>query len=107
MKPEARDKESNNSTKIKVDKISGLGEFLKKAEKGRTLYMKGEKVFLVNNGKTVEVRTDEKLRDLLMEKYESVMQSRYFGRGGIEIVLTGQLSDDEIEDLVRLSYNLT
>ena len=35
------------------------------------------------------------------------MQSRYFGRGGIEVVLSGQLSRDELEDLVRLSYNLT
>ena len=35
------------------------------------------------------------------------MESRYFGRGGIEIVNSGQLKPDEIEDLVRLSYNLT
>lgn len=35
------------------------------------------------------------------------MESRYFGRGGIEIVDSGQLTQEEIEDLVRLSYNLT
>ena len=35
------------------------------------------------------------------------MESRYFGRGGIEIVMCGQLDDAEVEDLVRLSYNLT
>ena len=92
---------------IDVTKISGLGEFAEKAEKDRTLYLKDGKVFLVVRPKTVEVRTDEKLRDLLQEKYESVMQSRYFGKGGIEIVLTGQLSMDEVEDLVRLSYNLS
>ena len=56
---------------------------------------------------TIEVRTDNKLRDLLREKYESVMESRYFGKGGIEIVNAGQLDDEEIKDLVRLSYNLT
>ena len=43
----------------------------------------------------------------MREKYESVMESRYFGRGGIEIVMSGQLEDEEIEDLVRLSYNVT
>ena len=65
------------------------------------------KAFLVVRKNTIEVRTDRKLKDLLSEKYESVMESRYFGRGGIEIVLSGQLSEDEVADLVRLSYNLT
>ena len=35
------------------------------------------------------------------------MESRYFGRGGIEIVMSGQFSNEELEDFVRLSYNLT
>ena len=35
------------------------------------------------------------------------MESRYFGRGGIEIVDSGQLEDTEVEDLIRLSYNLS
>jgi hypothetical protein len=35
------------------------------------------------------------------------MESRYFGRGGIEIVPAGQLTTDELMDLIRLSYNLT
>ena len=60
------------------------------------------------NKNTIEVRTDGELRKLLTEKYESVMESRYFGRGGIEIVIAGnQLKTDELEDLVRLSYNLS
>ena len=59
------------------------------------------------NKNTIEVRTDSELKKLLVEKYESVMESRYFGRGGVEIVLAGQLSDDELIDLVRLSYNLS
>ena len=70
--------------------------------------MKDEKVFLVVNKNTLEVRTDEELRKLLVEKYESVMESRYFGKGGVEIVVAGnQLSEDELFDLVRLSYNLS
>lgn len=94
-------------TEIEVAEISGLGKFVQKEEKGRKLYLRGEKVFLVVRPGTIEVRTDEKLRDLLKERYESVMESRYFGKGGIEIVLAGQLSREELEDLVRLSYNMT
>ena len=97
---------------IDVSKISGIGEYTEKTElkneKKRVLYYKGEKVFLVVNNNTIEVRTDAELRKLLVEKYESVMDSRYFGKGGVEIVLAGkQFSDSEIDDLVRLSYNLS
>ena len=89
-----------------VSKISGIGEFELAAQQ-RQVYKVGSRAFLVVNKHTIEVRTDEKLRKLLIQKYESVMESRYFGRGGIEIVNSGQLKEDEIEDLVRLSYNLT
>ena len=98
---------------IDVAKITGVGDYTEKTEvdthdKKRTLYYRGEKAFLVINPNTVEVRTDAELLKLLTSKYESVMQSRYFGRGGIEIVLAGkQFSATEIEDLIRLSYNLT
>jgi len=67
----------------------------------------GARAFLVLRKNTLELRTDRKLLDLLREKYESVMESRYFGRGGIEIVNSGQLSDEEIRDLVRLSYDMS
>lgn len=72
-----------------------------------TIYKVNDKAFLVERKNTIEVRTDRKLANHLREKYESVMESRYFGRGGIEIVLSGQLEEDEIKDLIRLSYNLT
>lgn len=94
-----------------VKMISGVGEYEKKqekvGEKSRTLYMVGEKVFLVENAMTIEVRCDRELAKLLQAKYESVMESRYFGRGGIEIVMSGQLEKTELEDLIRLSYNLS
>ena len=95
-----------------LSKINGIESYEKKSEtdkndKPRTLYFRDEKVFLVDNEKTLEVRTDEKLAENLKEKYESVMESRYFGRGGIEIVPAGQLTPDEINDLIRLSYDLT
>ena len=90
-----------------LSKVTGIGEYTEKQEKERTIYNIGEKAFLIENKNTIEIRTDDKLAKLLEEKYESVMESRYFGRGGIEIVLAGQLEDSEIEDLVRLSYNMT
>ena len=95
-----------------VSKVTGIGEYTEKTEtvdeKPRTLYYKNEKVFLVANKNTIEVRTDGELKKLLVEKYESVMESGYFGRGGVEIVLAGnQLGENELQDLVRLSYNLS
>lgn len=92
---------------MKIEEVTGIGKYDEKIEKERTLYLKDEKVFLVINKNTIEVRTDSELSKLLKEKYESVMESRYFGRGGIEIVLAGQLTKSELEDLVRLSYNLS
>jgi len=96
-----------------LHKVTGIGayeqktEAIENGEKTRELFYKNDKVFLVINKNTIEVRTDAELKKLLTEKYESVMESRYFGRGGIEIVPTNQLSPEELEDLIRLSYNLT
>ncbi len=87
--------------------VTGIGPYTEKTEKERKLYLKDDKTFLVVNKNTIEVRTDGELSRLLRDKYESVMESRYFGRGGIEIVLAGQLSESELQDLVRLSYNLS
>lgn len=97
-----------------LENISGLGPYTTTAEKideqnNRKIYRPegNDKAFLIENPHTIELRTDEKLGKLLAEKYESVMKSRYFGKNGIEIVLSGQLDKGEVEDLIRLSYNLT
>lgn len=92
---------------LDVSKITGIGPFTVKAEPTRELYYRGQLVFLVMHRNTIEVRCDIRLSDNLKTKYESVMDSRYYGKGGIEIVLSGQFSQQEIEDLIRLSYNLT
>lgn len=96
---------------IEVKNISGIQDFTTRVEqkddKNRTLYLNGEKVFLVENPHTLEIRCDAKLSKLLQAEYESVMESRYFGRGGIEIVPSPQLNREELEDLIRLSYNLS
>ena len=90
-----------------LSQITGLGPYVAKPEKHRTLYFKQDKAFLVVNKNTIELRTDPLLADNLITKYESVMESRYFGKGGIEIVLADQLNQQELEDLIRLSYNMT
>ncbi len=90
-----------------LSQINGIDAYTSKQEGNRTIYFKDGKAFLVINKNTIEVRCDDQLSHRLEEQYESVMESRYFGRGGVEIVLTDQLSPQEIEDLIRLSYNLT
>ena len=95
-----------------ITTVSGIGDYTVATDthddRPRTIYSKDDKAFLIINPHTIEVRTDAELSQLLRDKYESVMTSRYFGRGGIEVVLAGaQLSSDELQDLVRLSYNLS
>ena len=91
-----------------ISKVTGIGDYATKKEKNRTLYQKNDHVFLIQNPTTIEVRSDRELSRTLIDRYESVMESRYFGRGGIEIVIAGhQLTPDELNDLVRLSYSLT
>lgn len=90
-----------------ISQIAGIGPFTVQSEKNRELYLKDGRTFLVLHRNTMEIRCDPRLSANLKEKYESVMESRYFGRGGIEIVLAGQLTGSELEDLIRLSYNIT
>lgn len=94
---------------LKLHEISGLGPYEQITEEERIIYRPkdSDKAFLIENPHTIEIRTDRKLGKLLTEKYESVMLSRYFGKNGIEIVMSNQLEDEEISDLIRLSYNLT
>lgn len=53
----------------------------------------------------IEVKCDGKLGRLLRERYESVLASKTLGGSGIEVICSGQLSRDEVVDLVRLSWN--
>lgn len=92
---------------LDVSQITGIGPYEVKHEKDRDIYIKDQLAFLVMHRNTIEVRCDQNLAENLKSKYESVMESRYYGKGGIEIVLAGQLSPRELEDLIRLSYNMT
>ncbi len=75
------------------------------------LFLRGEKIFLVIETGTsplrIETRCDRKLSKTLQEQYESVMESRALGRNGIEIICSGQLTDDEVIDLIRHSFEIS
>jgi len=55
----------------------------------------------------VSLKCDPLLAVTLREKYETVLPGYHLNKKHWNTVIcTGQLSDSEIEDLVRLSYNL-
>lgn len=109
---------------ISVKNIHGIGDYDEQAYKKEnkiigklfvtniTTDPSEQKAFVVFHGleeipQTIEIRTDDNLKKLYIKEYESAMQSRYFGKNGIEIVMTGQIKKTDLEDLIRLSYNLT
>jgi predicted DNA-binding protein (MmcQ/YjbR family) len=52
-----------------------------------------------------EVRTGKDLTKLLTEKYESIMRSNNMSPSTwVEVITSGQLTDDEYLDLIRTSY---
>lgn len=55
----------------------------------------------------VSLKTDPKLSETLRERYEEVQPGYHLNKKHwITIINTGQLTTDEIKDLVRLSYDL-
>lgn len=55
----------------------------------------------------VSLKTDPKLSEMLRERYEEVQPGYHLNKKHwITIINTGQLTTDEIKDLVRLSYDL-
>ena len=55
----------------------------------------------------VSLKCDPQLAEHLREKYETVVPGYHLNKKHWNtIICTGQLSDDEIKDLVRLSYDL-
>lgn len=93
---------------FQISKVTGIGEYdSEDTASGMTYLVPEGRVFCLVRDHTIEVRTDQNLKKLLTSKYETVMQSRYFGTAGIEIIPTGQIPESEIYDLVRLSYNLS
>lgn len=55
----------------------------------------------------ISLKCDPGLAVLLREKYESVQPGYHLNKKHWNTILcTGQVGDDEIKDLIRLSYNL-
>ena len=55
----------------------------------------------------ISLRCDKRLSDLLKAEYDEVMAGHKLNKNKwITIVLSGQLSDQEIKDLIFLSYQL-
>ncbi len=75
------------------------------------IFCRGERIFcVISKGYEpvrLDLRCDSKLAKTLQERYESVMQSRVLGRGGIEVLCTGQLEASDVLDLVRHSYEMS
>lgn len=94
-----------------LEYLKRFDDVASRVEKGWQIFERGEKIFLcVEQGKTplrLELRCDRKLGKTLQERYESVMESRALGRNGIEIICSGQLSEEEIIDLIRHAYEVS
>lgn len=70
-----------------------------------------EKLFALiaegSNPLRVSLKCDPQLASLLREKYETVLPGYHLNKKHWNtIICSGQLSDDEIRDLARLSYRL-
>ena len=87
--------------------LEGVSE---RTENGMLIFER-VKIFLCvetgTNPLRIELRCDRKLSQTLQERYESVMESRSLGRNGIEVICSGQLSADEVRDLVRHAYEIS
>ena len=75
------------------------------------VYKTGDKMFALVAEKSDPVRLslkcDPVLAETLREKYESVMPGYHLNKKHWNtIVLSGQLSWEEIQDLIKLSYSL-
>jgi predicted DNA-binding protein (MmcQ/YjbR family) len=76
-----------------------------------SVYKTGDKMFaLIDTKKTplnVSLKCDPQLAVLLRDKYESVMPGYHLNKKHwITVVLTGQLTWDEVKDLLFHSYQL-
>ena len=92
-------------------KLDGVEEKESEDNKDLRIFARNGKICLVikkdSQPLRIETRCDVKLSKTLQERYESVMQSKSLGRNGIEIICSGQLTDDEVYDLVRHSYEIS
>ena len=91
--------------------IARLEDVSERRENDMRIFSRGERIFLIIETGTsplrIETRCDRKLSKTLQERYESVMTSRLLGNNGIEVICSGQLTKDEVLDLVRHSFEIS
>lgn len=78
---------------------------------GTAVYKLNDKMFaLIAEGSDplrLSLKCDPKLAEILRERYETVMPGYHLNKKHWNtIILTGQLADDEVKDLIRHSYEL-
>lgn len=78
---------------------------------GVAVYKVGDEMFaLISESKNplqLSLKCDPLLAKTLREKYESVLPGQHLNKKYWNtLLLTGQLTWDEVQDLIRLSYNL-
>lgn len=78
---------------------------------GAAVYKVGDKMFAIiaegSNPVRISLKCDPQLAEVLREKYESVVPGYHLNKKHWNtIICSGQLSDDEIKDLIVHSYNL-
>lgn len=82
-------------------------------DKSLSLFRIGEagKIFAAlekSHSLQISLRCDRLLAKTLRERYETVLPAQKFDpKTWNTVIVTGQLSDEEVKDLVRLSYNIT
>jgi len=94
-----------------VEYVLALDGVSERRDGGMRIFSRGDKICLVVEAGTVplrvELRCDHRLSETLQGRYESVMQSRALGRNGIEVICSGQLTKEDVLDLVRHSYEIS
>lgn len=78
---------------------------------GVAVYKTGDKMFALISEKSrplqLSLKCDPKLAEVLRERYETVMPGYHLNKKHWNtILLTGQLEEQEIRDLIRHSYEL-
>ncbi len=79
--------------------------------KGVAVYKVGEKMFALIQEESdpvrISLKCDPQLSTLLREKYETVMPGYHLNKKHWNtIILSGQLSWEEVQDLIKHSYQL-
>ncbi len=75
------------------------------------VYKVDDKMFALISEKSdplqISLKCDSLLAETLREKYETVLPGYHLNKKNWNtIILTGQLSWEEVQDLIKLSYNL-